>query len=722
MKPVKLKDIKKGLVDYAVAPYNFVSFPKKAVSRYKEFKELPAHNDFKGRKGEKLLTGYIEYTLKAETPIIVSKGNENKGKKLTDAYFFVNPNGKYAIPGNTIRGMLRTNCQILSFSNIVGGQNKDGIYENSEIEDSRFLYRDVAGNNSLSKKYFNVLGINPNIRIAKNLKAGYIVNRAGRYYIIPAKEIKKGIPYFRIDEIALRKIISNKNIEGINLMYTEEILKHEDEINELKKEIKEIGKNKRNINKFKELNRELKNKLKGLSNEKYYKPYQIEISFNIDNKNNKITDIDKKGICSNNGYLLSGGFILGKLSHYIVPEIDDKSNEIEISKEDIEAYKDDLIRTKKMNKKDEISEGKEFFALPKEKNHIKPVFYINTDRLHFGFTPFLRVSYTKTILDGVPHSYKNTEGISYTEAIFGFSKKIYKRKDKENEKVSYKSRVSFEDAEVVGKALLDEDSVMKMLLAEPKPTSYNLYLKQDKDADKKQLNIYEDNFEIRGFKQYWLKDYIESPNLKEGTGEDMKFTIHPLKEGSIFKGRIYFTNLYEDELGLLIWSLKLNEDCYQNIGLAKPYGFGRVKVEGIKLFIEDLNKKYNYFSFDYFKEENALDYYIEKYKKYFSDEFLNRDDIENKIPIKEFIKIKSKIVTLEEANNYRYMDLDSKEFQSKKVLPEILEYEETLKDNNSKRYNGDKKDIKDIRKNKNKVNVNKGTTMAEAFEKAQKKK
>lgn len=46
------------------------------------------------------------------------------------------------------------------------------------------------------------------------------------------------------------------------------------------------------------------------------------------------------------------------------------------------------------------------------------------------------------------------------------------------------------------------------MLAGPKTTSYNLYLKQGLDTSPKQLAIYEKNFNIRGIKQYWLKDYI----------------------------------------------------------------------------------------------------------------------------------------------------------------------------------------------------------------------
>ena len=38
-------------------------------------------------------------------------------------------------------------------------------------------------------------------------------------------------------------------------------------------------------------------------------------------------------------------------------------------------------------------------------------------------------------------------------------------------------------------------------------------------------------------------------------------------------------NLSDAELGLLVWSLCLDEGCYQNVGMGKPYGYGRMSVQ-----------------------------------------------------------------------------------------------------------------------------------------------
>lgn len=683
MKPISINDNDKRIGKYSVAPYNFVSFPNSAVIKYNGLDELPVHNNFKSKDNKKLLNGYIEYKLRAETPIIVSSGTDEKNAK-----FFMNSDGKYAIPGNSIRGMLRTNAQILSFSSVVGCKDEKGEYKDSDIEDSRYLYRDVAGNNSLSEKYKNVLGIDNNRRITQSVQVGYIIKEREKYYIQPAKKVKEDVAYLRVDEILLRKIC-DKDFTSINFMYEAGLVDHENEL----KELNQLIANTADRHKKNELKDRVKEILKDYS-EKAYLPYKAEISFEYDNIKLEVTKVGKRGQYNFKGYILSGGFILGKRSHYIVME-EDNLDRIEIPKHIIDAYKDDLILTKKKNKKeDDTEESKKsyeeikkiqknkFFVLPID-NERKPVFYLNHDnKMHFGFTPYLRVLYGKSVLEGIAQEYKEDKGISYTDAIFGFSNRVNSTK-KTDEKFSYKSRVGFDDAVAIGIPQVDEDSIIKIILAEPKATSYNLYLRQDENADKKNLKIYEDDFSIRGIKQYWMKSYVEGissekDDPKKNENDNMSITIYPLKEGTCFKGKIYFTNLEEEELGLLSWSLKLNDGCFQNIGLAKPYGFGRVKVESVELKIENIDKKYESFSFDYLETDN-VDKYIKFYKDNFATEKIGGKSLDDQKPIKELMTIKSRIVSEKDAKYYRYMEMKLKEFRDRKVLPEILHYDDLVR-------------------------------------------
>ncbi|MCF6463749.1 TIGR03986 family type III CRISPR-associated RAMP protein [Clostridium sp. Cult1] len=666
---------------YSVAPYNFVNLPERSVEKYKTHKDLPPHNDFRGRDQKRLLSGYIRYTLKAETPIIVAKGTNKGDSEKRKAKFFTNPDDKYAIQASSIRGMVRTNAQILSFSDIVGEKDDEKGYINSYIEDSRFLYRDVAGNTSLGDKYKNMLGIDLNKMIAKKLKVGYMIKSGDKFRIQPAKELKEGMPYFRVVEEDFKKI-GGHNVPGIKFL-----------------------------------------------DDKNYKPYRAQISFNLA-EDGEVTKIAEVGKAKYNGYILSGGFISGKRCHYVVPPMDDEldsANSLDQDdlNESIRLYKQDMLATQKAYIEDgvfKVYKEYEFYALP-EKNEKKPVFYIkdstkDSSIIHFGFIPYLRLSYEKSVLDGVCDKYKNTKGISYADGIFGFTNKSYQIKNRESINISYKSRLSFEDAVVTKGGRVDKECIIDVILAKPKPTSYNLYLKQDKDAGKKELHIYDGDFEIRGFKQYWLKNYIDKPHLEPGKVENMKTTLYPLEKNTEFEGKIYFNNLDEEELGLLIWALKLEGNCYQNIGLAKPYGFGRVKVKDIELKIEDLDKKYNTFSFDYYKEGD-IDKYINIYKKNFSNEYLRGTPIGDIELIKDFMYIKSKVIKFKASNNYRYMELY--EFEDKKVLPEIYHFRKSIKYplNKDKPKSEDKINKSRKRKRSRRNGREPDTAMALAFKEAE---
>ena len=83
---------------YVGAPYNFVPFYDK-VYQYPDHK-LTSHNSVE----ENLITGEITYKITAETPIMIDDGTY---------HFFTDAKGRYAIPGSTMRGLIRNNVQVL---------------------------------------------------------------------------------------------------------------------------------------------------------------------------------------------------------------------------------------------------------------------------------------------------------------------------------------------------------------------------------------------------------------------------------------------------------------------------------------------------------------------------------------------------------------------------------------------------------------------------------
>lgn len=377
-----------------------------------------------------------------------------------------------------------------------------------------------------------------------------------------------------------------------------------------------------------------------------------------------------------------------KEAHYIIPEMNTEANEILIDNKFINAYKLDLTRNKRYSDKEHIKEDSkedtkkykkfEHYYIPEDIGieNAKPIFYAkfntngaNEKRWYFGFTPYLRIFYEHSVRDGIKDSYKSSDGISFCDAIFGFTKN-----DINNERFNknYKSRVSFCDATSEDKPAKynEKENGVKLIPGEPKATCIQCYLKQDEN-DIEKIKSYNDcNFSIRGIKNYWIKDETD-PDVS--TNENVNITIYPAHKGVKFTGRIKFDNLKKEELGLLLWSLKISENAHDNIGMAKEYGFGNIEFENINLEIEDLNKKYKSINgFFSYMDKKDIKEYINYYKKFFKDKF--KVDIDNEESVKELLMMKTNFIKKEDENNFRHMSIKKRNleidilFQMSKIL------------------------------------------------------
>lgn len=613
-------------MEFARAPYNFIPLSKRVLKRYPSIEELPPHDEI--IKGT--YTGTIEYKIKAESDIILSDGTE---------HFFKNTDGKYAIPGTSIRGMIRNNTITLGFSQV-----------GEDIEDSKFLYRRFAKGKSkigniefakpLNKEYQDRLGKkskttwNGNKKstysILENIKAGYIKCLGeDNYIIVKANEVKNKT-YFRISEEKLEEKVGNRI-----------------------KEIKYLYHN-------------------GRQNQ-YYAPYSVKISFELNEDSKFIKSIEASNKLKYQGTIMSSGFMFNKNAHYIVNE---KSSEkpINIDKKDIRAYKEYYRRDKKSG---------DYYLLP-EKGKEKAAFYVEyNERIYFGFTPYLRLFYDKSIHDGIPDVHKEENIIDYNKALFGFA----------NGNAGYKSRISFEDAVVEGS--VNKENV-ELTLAGPKATCIAHYLEQNK----KVYSTYnQDDSEIRGIKFYWMKD---SKAVAEGKG-NVNSHEEAIKEGACFNSKISFTNLSEDELGLLLYSLCLEEGCYQQIGKAKPYGYGRIKICDVKVQAEDLENRYSNL-FENKKIDINPNKIIESYKEYASQRMYDEGITKEKINIEEDRGIKILLNSkkcIVSGKDYDYMGLSEfKDFRTLKNVFDILKLDKGPETN--EKSNSDNKQLVKENSNKNK--------------------
>jgi len=69
---------------------------------------------------------------------------------------------------------------------------------------------------------------------------------------------------------------------------------------------------------------------------------------------------------------------------------------------------------------------------------------------------------------------------------------------------------------------------------------------------------------------------------------DQNRTVQPALTGSAFTFKVDYTDLADDELGLLLYSLALEDGVCHKIGLGKPAGLGSAQIEIVALTEHDL--------------------------------------------------------------------------------------------------------------------------------------
>jgi CRISPR-associated protein (TIGR03986 family) len=589
-------------------PYNFVSLNTGVFVRYSSLKDLP----HQGQIQADLLSGTIQMTITAETPLSVSDGKDG---------FFRNAGGQYVIPGSTIKGMVRSNMQILGFGALRPGE---------DFNDVHLLYRAIASKkdspkHSPEKCYSDTLGIKPtsetnpetgkkvSYSVASKVSAGYLVQ-----YDFDKKYVIYPTEYFKINraqDIAKRWENSYTKTEKVW--------------------------------------------------------YQVS-------KNRVVTVLEPRTAPqpekTSPGILLCTGRAVGKANHlYLFPAFNkdkEPSSLLPLSDKAVMTYLSDFEMRKNSlkgtNQKAKMDVS--YWKLPMLAGNEKqtepwPVFYLNDGKRidYFGRSPFFRVGYKYSLGQGVPQKHKkaaNELTLDYPYSILGFS---WNHPTDKKEDFSYKSRVSFGDC--VSNTAPEKEKI-PMILGEPKPSSFADYSVEGKDYN-------QEDFRIRGIKQYWLKEE-QHPTIEKNK-EKVTTNLTVVPAGTVFQSSIRFHNLKEDELGLLLWCLKLDKDCYQTIGKGKPYGYGRAKVQITSVERDCPEALYSAASL--LPETNLsspldVDELIEQYQQSEGvQKFLRGQRPDQQDSVKDLMYIHR---VIRDANDVRYITLNEYRFRaSSEILPTI---------------------------------------------------
>lgn len=259
------------------------------------------------------------------------------------------------------------------------------------------------------------------------------------------------------------------------------------------------------------------------------------------------------------GTMLCTGRPVGRVPNglYLFPEEYLQAESIPISEADVLSYQADWENRKNVLK------PKEFWALPRE-GEAKPVFFLRYEgHTYFGMTKMLRVGCRYPLSHGLPprhreYTQQSELVLDYPHAMLGYAGKNQ----------AYRSRVSVGDFRLEGPGQVLPG--IKTVLGGPKASFYPTYVAEGK-------NYNQEDFRLRGHKLYWHKEEAKADAPANGN-ERVATTLYPLDKGSVFHGVIRYRNLHPDELGLLLWCIRLEPGCFHGIGMGKPYGFGRVKA------------------------------------------------------------------------------------------------------------------------------------------------
>jgi CRISPR-associated protein (TIGR03986 family) len=187
--------------------------------------------------------------------------------------------------------------------------------------------------------------------------------------------------------------------------------------------------------------------------------------------------------------------------------------------------------------------------------------------------------------DLVPFDSRRRTHLTLAERLFGFVEADGKR--------ALAGRLRFAHGLVEGAPPQDgwyEPFVSLKILATPKPPSPALYFGHHGYLAKGELNLHKHS--PQGRKMYLHhrpQDVSRGSHVTVDLDDKrkLKARARPLKTGSRFLFHVDFENLTREELGYLLYAFQPAESFRHKLGMAKPLGLGRVRIDPLALCYRD---------------------------------------------------------------------------------------------------------------------------------------
>jgi CRISPR-associated protein (TIGR03986 family) len=213
-----------------------------------------------------------------------------------------------------------------------------------------------------------------------------------------------------------------------------------------------------------------------------------------------------------------------------------------------------------------------------------PVFYLLDDGgglRSFGLAQMFKLAYNnspKELNDAYLEAVDADPDLpDFAEAVFGH---VREESSTSNAVDGLRGRVTFETA-ISGDA--QEGRAFPAILGSPKASYYPAYVRQNINNDGCVNGDYktymDDNAQISGWKRYQQKPFAKPP-APNADQKNVTVFLKPLQAGATFHTRMFVHNLHPEELGGLLWSLDFggNDKCRHQMGMGRPFGMGGVTV------------------------------------------------------------------------------------------------------------------------------------------------
>lgn len=538
------------------APYNFVPLSKWIFTP--PWADEVSH-DVPFEDG---ISGTLSYTVTAETPILVGgEQDDHGGAGPNEVHFFQLPNEVPAIPGSSMRGMVRNVLEIVSFGKL------------NAVDDRRLAIRDISGQHVKDVYAQRILRKDKDGHTGP--RAGFLTPRGdGGVYLVPCE-------YVRINHRDMERYVGWPGGKPIFTAGMAPEQKYKRWKESLERKSANFGRG--NVDPM-----WMRFDIREPDDAADPTQRRLAVNLGAGGISGRLVFTGQISDCSTDKPKQPGRRASkGKYLDFVFYDWD-LDNAFEVV--------DDLFRDFRVVH-GEWDEGKEHrpwrdywreqLLAGKVGDLCVPVFY----RLEkagdiewiesIGLAYMYKLIYANTIGEVIGHTSPDHRNVSirdFAELMFGCAV------DPGVSDGSLRGRVSFGHAELIGSAQVEDSG--PTILNGPKPSYFPNYIKQgvpQLGRDQQYRTYMDADAEVRGWKRYPVRSRaaVQPLTAAHQTNTKVQVRLHPLRKGSQFKGTVRFHNLKPEELGALLWVMTWggNDALRHALGMGKPFGFGQVRID-----------------------------------------------------------------------------------------------------------------------------------------------